>query len=206
MSVVVETKGLKAFTDYFERLPEIAGNAASMAINDVAGGTGLTMLRKEIYDEIDFPAGYLSKDRLFLKSRATPSKLTAKIVGRDRPTSLARFATRGQTVRNTRGKGVKVQVKAGRIRGMKKAWLTPLRAGRSELGNVGLAVRVGPGQTLRNSHGAKLLRTDKWGSTYLFYGPSVNQVFGDVAWDNRDKLTDMLVSEFLRQVGRLSRG
>lgn len=206
MSVTIQTKGLKEFANYFAQMPDIATSAASMAINDVAGGTGLTMLRKEVYDEIDFPAGYLTRDRLFLKSRATPTRLEARIAGRDRPTSLARFATRGQTIRNTRGRGVQVQVKDGKIRNMKRAWLTPLRAGATSLGNVGLAVRVGPGQSLRNTHGGKLLRTDKWGSTYLFYGPSVNQVFGDVAWDNRDRVSDMLVSEFLRQFRRLSRG
>jgi hypothetical protein len=197
MSVQVDIKGLKGVLDYFEKLPEIASQAASFAINDVTGGPGLALLRKAVYDEIDFPAGYLTKERLGQKERATPTKLQASIRGRDRATSLARFATRGQTPRNTRrGAGVKVQVKGGKVRDMKGAWLVNLRNG-----NTGLAVRLRPGERLNSKAAVELAP-----NVFLLYGPSVDQVFGDVAWKNRDEIGDLLSNQFFRQVRRLSNG
>lgn len=194
-SVVVN--GLKDVRDYFEQLPEIANKAAALAINDVAGGTGLTMLRKAVYDEIEFPKGYLDKTRLGLTKPATVSRLEATIKGRDRPTSLARFASRGQYPGVNRKQGVRVVVKNGRTKTFRKGWLVKLKND-----NIGLAVRVGPGDRLnKHTPGVHLAP-----NVLLLYGPSVDQVFRGVADDNSDKLAQMVSSEFLRQMTRLSRG
>jgi hypothetical protein len=190
----IQVNGLKGFQDYLERLPDIATQAAVFALNDVGGGTGLTMLRDEIYDEIEFPKGYLNRDRLGLAKRASTSKLEAVIRGRDRPTSLARFA-KGASNRRS---GVQVRVKPGSTKTMSNAWLVPLRSG-----NTGLAIRLKPGESLNKRTPPKVkLAAD----VYLLYGPSVDQVLSGVATDNSDKLGEMVSREFLRQIARLTRG
>lgn len=200
MSVKVISKGLPEISDYLKRVPDIANQAAAFAINDTATGPGLKMLRDAIYDEIDFPRGYLDNDRLGVKSKATPSKLEAVIRGRDRPTSLARFAAGGQSPASTRKGGVTIQVKKT-AKHLSGAWLVPLRSG-----NVGLAVRTRPGSNLRGSRGAVELFNDKSGTVYLLYGPSVDQVFGDVAAEHVDDIEKLIIPEFFRQFTRLSNG
>ncbi len=190
-------KGLDGLDNYFEKLPDIAVQAATYAINDVAGGTGLTLLRKSIYDEIDFPAGYLNSDRLGLASKATKTKLQAVIKGRDRPTSLARFAKRGQSPKSTAKRGVTISVKGKNSRFMKNAWLVNLRNG-----NQGLAIRLAPGQKINNKHTASKVRLAP--DVYLLYGPSVDQVLGGVAEDRSDDIANLVARQFFRQFERLT--
>lgn len=194
--------GLKGLSDYFEKLPDIAAQAASYAINDVAGGTGLTLLRKSVYEQIDFPNGYLNQalptggTRLGLVSKANKNKLEAVIKGRDRPTSLARFANKGQTPKSTAKRGVSITVKGKNTKFKKNAWLVNLRNG-----NLGLAVRLAPGERL-NKHTASKVQIAP--DIFLLYGPSVDQVLRGVADEKSDEMASMVARQFFRQFERLS--
>lgn len=191
--------GLKELESFFERQPEIARKAATFAINDVATGTGMTVLRNSIYEQINYPRGYLTKDRLGVTSRATSNKLEAVIKGRDRATSLARFVVGGRQKPTAQSRGVTVRVKPNATRDLPAAWLVNLRNG-----NQGLAIRLKPGEKLagKTSPNRVMLAPD----VYLLYGPSVEQVFKGVAADNGDKIADLVASQFLRQMARLNRG
>lgn len=181
---------------FFEAMPEVAEKAAVLAINQVSEREGLSGLRTDMRKSIEFPTGYLEGDRLRVTKRARKGQLEAVITGRDRATSLARFA-KGQTPGNTRGKGVTVKVKRGQTRHLKNAFMVNLRNG-----NVGVAVRVKSGDELRNSQAAVRLADN----VYLLYGPSVEQVFRSVA-DRRSGAIGQAVSDqFIRQFQRLTSG
>lgn len=195
MSATIVATTLKDLQRYFEQLPEVAEEAAILAINDTVQREGLTLIKSDMRDQVNFPAGYLEGERLKPTRFATRGRLEAVIRGRDRPTSLARFA-QGQTPANTRGQGVRVRVKRGRTEVLRKGFLVNLKNG-----NVGLAVRLKPGETLRNSQAASRLADN----VYLLYGPSVDQVFRGVADDRADDIIDIVGQKFLRQFGRLSR-
>lgn len=198
MSVIIRADFLQETKRFFDELPDIATRSASMAINDVASRDALKLLRKDIESQVDFPTGYLSQpDRLGVSRKATPNNLEAVITARDRATSLARFA-RGQSVANTRGKGVRVQVKPGVSKLLPKAFLVNLRNG-----NLGLAVRLKEGQSLRNKNDGRVVKLGK--NTYLLYGPSVDQVFRDVADGNAGEIGQLVTNEFFRQFARLTR-
>lgn len=181
---------------YFEELPEIATRAATLAVNQVAARDGLSLAKREMRAQIDFPNGYLEQGRLGVTRKATTVSIEAVITGRDRPTSLARFAA-GQTPENTRGRGVRVRVKKGRTKLLRGAFMVRLKNG-----NLGVAVRLKPGERLENSQAAKRLSDN----VYLLYGPSVEQVFAGVADDALPDINRMLSNQFLRQFARLSRG
>jgi hypothetical protein len=102
-------------------------------------------------------------------------------------------------VANTRGKGVRVQVKPGQAKLLPKAFLVNLNNG-----NLGLAVRLKEGQSLRNKNDGRMVKLGK--NTYLLYGPSVDQVFGDVADGNSDEISRLVSNQFFRQFARLTRG
>lgn len=203
MSVSVIAEALGDVQRYFEQLPEIAMQAANMAINSTAERKALPDIRAEMREQLSFPSGYLEgsdgsgKKRLSVSRKASKGSPSATISGRDRATSLARFRMPGQDAKNTRNLGVRVRVKPGYTRTLKKAFLITLRNG-----NIGLAVRLKPGDNLANSSAAKLLSNN----VYLLYGPSVDQVFRSVATDTTPKILSDVRDEFLRQFARLSRG
>lgn len=198
MSVSVIAEALSEVADYFEKLPEVATQAAALAINTVSQREALPMIRSEMRDQLNFPEGYLETgNRLSVVRKATRNTLSATIRGRDRATSLARFRTGGQTPVNTRGRGVRLQVKRGQTRVLRKAFLVKLRGG-----NIGLAVRLKPGESLANSTGA----VEIFENVYLLYGPSVDQVFRTVADDVGPNVLDSVTTEFFRQFARLSSG
>lgn len=204
MSVTVTADALDGLEAYFERAPVLARQAARMAINDVAGGPALKLLRTAAQDEVAFPQGYVGGDKIFLKGKATDNNLTASIGARNRATTLARFATPGQTPQSTRGKGVRVQVHHGVVKDMKSAFLVRLRAGKEltdSVHNMGLAVRLKPGDVIHN----KRQQSVQLGhNLYLLYGPSVDQVFREVAGDQTPAILDKVEAQFFRQFTRLS--
>jgi hypothetical protein len=201
--IEVETRELGDLTAFFKRLPEIADHAAQLSVNDSArfarrvGGD-------EILDEVNYPRSYLRGEngRLSITKFATRGDPEAEVKGRDRPTSLARFSA--QRVRFGRQRGIKVKVsRKGATKTLEHAFYMKLRRGQSFDGenfNVGLAVRVRKGEKLRNSTAALELGN----GLYLLYGPSVDQVFGGVAEDIIDSVSDHLEDEFIRQFERLS--
>lgn len=204
MSATIIAEGLAEAAVYFQRLPDIAAQSARMAINDTAGGKGLKILRLAIYKQIEFPAGYVNTDRLYVSKKATNADLEARVTARMRPTSLARFAP-GQTPAGTRGKGVRVSVQPGSSRTMKSAFLVRLRAGATlndENFNIGLAVRLKPGERIFNKRAQSGVQLGH--NLYLLYGPSVDQVFREVAEDQSPEILSEVETEFLRQFARLS--
>lgn len=208
MSFTVTADALPDLELFLDRLPDRTKRAARMAINDVAGGSGLKLLRTAVEDEIAFPNGYVNKERLDQRRKATNDSLEATISGRIRATSLARFATPGQTPDNTRAKkdqtaGVRVQVHHGRTRRMDGAFLVRLRSGAGiadDSYNLGLAIRLKAGDTIRNKTAQSGVQLDH--NLYLLYGPSVQQVFGDVASEKAPEVSQMVAFDFLRHFNR----
>ena len=196
MTALVSALGLDAMQKFFEQLPDVAEASAVLAINQVADRDGLNLIKSTMRSQVNFPVGYLEDGRLAVKSRANRSNLQAVISGRDRPTSLARFAA-GQDESNTRGRGVRVTIKGGRTVTLKKAFIINLKDG-----NRGVAIPLPEGQAPSSSQGAKRIGRGMW----LLYGPSVDQVFAGVADQVLPDLGQMLSNQFLRQFARLTRG
>lgn len=147
-----------------------------------------------ILDQVLFPPGYLDLDgRFAITERATVGNPRAAVLARQRTTSLARFVTSAPPPLK---KGVvAVRVKRGGG-GSLRAYMAPLKSG-----NVGVALRVKAGESLAGrtggTAGLPVLREDKWGTVYLLSGPSVNQVFYNVADDIDDKVESHLVDQFV---------
>lgn len=173
--------------------------AAARAINKVARDQRVDAARR-ITDQVNFPKSYVSPSggRLVVSQQAQRTSLEARITARGRPTSLARF-TRGSPARGT---GVTVEVKPGQSSYMRRAFLIRLPQGSTltdSRANLGLAIRLRPGERLQNK--VQQVKLDK--GLYLLYGPSVQQVFLDnagkgVADDIADPTADYLEAEFAR--------
>lgn len=188
---------------FFQQLPDAATRAAQLAINQVAQRGGMKLIRNDILDQIAFPKDYLVGDRLSITQFATPSKLEAVITARQRPTSLARFAA-GQPLGSKAKLGVRVTVGKGKTTALRSAWLVRLRQGErlsEDSFNIGLAVRVKPGDTIHHKKGMH----HSWlvpNAVALLYGPSVDQVFEQVSGTVAAPIGVMLQDEFLRQFNR----
>ena len=144
--ITVASDDLEGLATYFRTAADAAVPAMRMAINDVATRGGMALIREEMTDQIAFPRGYLTGDRIGVTKRATNASLEAVITGRKRATSLARF-TSARTI-NQKG-GVSVRVSRGRTTYLKQAWLVRLKKGASldeDNYNIGLAVRLRPGE------------------------------------------------------------
>lgn len=206
MGVNVISVGDLELRDYLKRLPEITELAMQMAINTVSTRSGMSLIKKNMLNEIAFPSGYLNADRLKVTKRATKSNLEAVITGRKRATSLARFVTSGTVVNSRRKAGVSVRVKRGKTTYLKNAFLVRLKKGASlseDNYNIGLAVRLSSGEALAN----KRTQHKSWlvpGKVALLYGPSVDQVFSEVADKVGPKIADLVATEFFRNFERLS--
>ena len=200
--ITVASDDLEGLATYFRTAADAAVPAMRMAINDVATRGGMALIREEMTDQIAFPRGYLTGDRIGVTKRATNASLEAVITGRKRATSLARF-TSARTI-NQKG-GVSVRVSRGRTTYLKQAWLVRLKKGASldeDNYNTGLAVRLRPGEKLNKKtvHQSWLVA----GQVALLYGPSVDQVFQEVAGDVVDPISEMVQDEFFRQFARLT--
>lgn len=163
-----------------------------------------TVGARAILDEVAFPSQYLnpSAKRLYVAQKATKAKREGIIRARGRPTSLARFVTK----RNPGKEGVSVQVEPGRTQELPRAFMVKLRAGAASIDtqfNLGLAIRLGKGKTMRGKRNA--IRLDS--GLYLLYGPSVDQVFINATGANAGKgvatemtpdMLDFMEAEFLR--------
>lgn len=202
-SFIVFVEGLKDLQE-FAMLEERISLNVVRAVNKTTDKARTSGARK-MAALINFPAAYLqpSGKRFYVSQYATRSKPQAIIRARGRPTSLARFVS-GYTP----GKeGVTLQVKTGRTERLKRAFLIRLRAGTAQLdtkNNMGLAVRLGKGQTLRNKKNVVKMKN----GLYLLYGPSIDQVFlnsagSGVAEDITPEVLDNLEDEFFRLMDRL---
>jgi hypothetical protein len=200
--ISIEADALIDVGEFFGEQPELARTAARLAINTVAERSGRKLLRDEIVRQVAFPAGYVNNERLSLR-KAYNENLEAVLTARQRPTSLARFARAG-SVANRAG-GVAVAVKPGKVRRMPSAFLIRLRAGATlsdENFNLGLAIRLKPGDRIINKREQAAVQLGH--NLYLLYGPSVDQVFRDVAADKAPEIAEKVGDEFLRQYTRLN--
>lgn len=167
-----------------EEIPENIRRAAMRAVNKTADRARAASAR-EMRNQVNFPARYLSSEgRLQVTRKASLNNLEAVVTGRQAPTSLARF------VQGTpkRGQGVRVEVKPGAARYMRRAFLMKLKNN-----NVGLALRTSGGPP-SGAYKPKKINENLW----LVYGPSIDQVFRTVADDVSEPMADYLEGEFTR--------
>lgn len=187
--------------NFLAAVPDITRRSAAYAMNDVLGGQALARFRKAVAADVRFPPGYVD-DKINFDKRATPTDLTASVIGRQRPTSLARFASGGAV--GGRG-GVTVRVKGGSTY-MKDAFLVRLRQGPSITDdgfNVGLAVRLKEGTTLNKRDTSRMVRLES--NVVLLYGPSVDQILrNEVAEAETPEVVGAIAQEFFRQFARLA--
>lgn len=206
MTVSIISTGSDELQRYLKTMPEMTARAMRLAINGVAKGKGMTAIKRQMLDEIAFPTGYLNPDRLKVTSLASDTRLEAVITGRKRATSLARFVTGNPVPNSKRPGGISVRVQRGRTTLLKEAFLVRLNRGASKTEdnfNLGLAVRLSPGESLSNkrtSHQAWLVPN----KVALLYGPSVDQVFAGVIEELRPDIGNLVAAEFHRQFARLS--
>lgn len=179
---VVAVEGLEELDD-IENLDGAILRRARQAINGTLR-RARTEIDREIRQQVAFKARYLST-RLRVTQYAQGKSLQGTITGRDKPTSLARFATSSKPGQ----RDVRVQVAPGSRKRMQRAFLMPLSNG-----NLGLAMRLKAGESMRNKR--YMRRVGK--GLYLLYGPSVNQVFAGVAEDEVDTVAAWLQQEFTR--------
>lgn len=195
---IVAVEGISDTVASLAEMPAAIQRYARMAINSTTKKTR-TAASRRIREQVNFTAGYLSDNagRLSVTQQATDANLEARIRGRFRPTSLARFA-RGGVGRA----GVTVQVNPGSSQRMGRAFLMRLRAGRANIetkSNLGLAIRLKPGEHVENKH--RMVAVS--GNLYLLYGPSVDQLFRTVAEEIAPDASDDLETEFLRLIDRM---
>ena len=175
--------------------------AAVRAINKIARD-GRAEAARLIRSEVNLPARYVSpgEGRLAVLRQANSNNLEARISARGRATSLARFVV-GAAKPNK--PGLYIEVSPGKVRFLRRAFLIRLKQGSNPITdtkfNLGLAVRLRPGDTLKNKITAR--RVEK--GLYVLYGPSVSQVFrandgNGIANEMTPGLADKLEAEFLR--------
>lgn len=183
--------------------PERLARARTRALNTVARN-GRAMIARDIREQIALPARYVSEGdkRLYVAQKASDGRPEAIIRASGRPTSLARYAKNPGTAASASKSGVLVEVQPGKARLMRKAFFLKLPQGSvltDTQYNLGLAVRLKPGESLRNK--ASTVRMAN--GLYLLYGPSVDQVFmanngTGIAQDRAPVLATQLEREFLR--------
>lgn len=207
MSARIAAVNLLEIDEFLSSQPQTTRQAARLAINSIATRKAVPQFRKAMREEVNFPPGYVEDpDRFGVTKQATEADLSATVTARFRPTSLARFAP-GQSfdgARRTGGVNVKVNKTGGAVR-INRAFFVRLRQGKDTADgfNLGLAIRLKPGERLRGrKKGASGVELAP--NLYLLYGPSVDQVFREVAVAESPSVADQLQKEFLRQYVRLS--
>ena len=198
----ISVSGVKEFQQFAKLFPQTTDRALRDAIN---GGADFAFASasREIRKQVNFPQSYLGSakagNRLKISRRATETSPVAIISARKRATSLARFVMDRKL---TEQKGVRVAVKPGAAKRMTPAFLIRLRKGASlteDEFNLGLAIRLKPGQTLI---GKKKPISGRDPNLFLLYGPSVDQVFSTVRDDITPEVDRFIGAEFFRQFAR----
>lgn len=192
---VVAVSGLEALTTLDELPANMAKNAVR-AINKTIERARAAAAR-EMITQVNFPARYLSgaEGRLSVTKKASAVDLEGIITGRHRPTSLARFAV---AARKSRVPGARVEVQPGLAKFLPKAFFVNLRSGNTDTkNNLGLAIRLPAGQRPDKAYKPTPLGRGVW----LLYGPSVDQIFDDVAQDISPDTAQFLEQEFFRLMG-----
>lgn len=201
MSYYIEPTGLKAFDELLRQLGQSVEPSASDAINETAV-FARRLGSQEIRQRINFTAKYIDGGRLAITRRAKPADLEAVVTGRDRPTSLARFA-QGSPRFGRQRTPPRVRVKAsGGASPIRNGFWMRLRRGNSvvsaENANIGLAIRLAEGERVKNKN--EMVPIGR--NLYLLYGPSVGQVYRTVAEKSSDEVSAQLANRFAHHLGR----
>ncbi len=181
--------------DSLVNLPDAIIRKARMAISKTVD-RGRTISSKQIRQEVNFSASYLTGAGGKLGVKKDLANLQGTITARFRPTSLARFA-KSKTVNKA---GVTVQVSPNKTVRMPKAFLIQLPQGAVKTEtqyNLGLAVRLKQEQLGKLS---KKSWVNLGRGLYLLYGPSVSQIFEKVAEERSPEISKFLEDEFLRLI------
>lgn len=179
---------------------ERRAKAMVMAINTAARDARV-MLARDVRDQVKLPARAVSPSgrRLYVAQKASVSRPEAIIRASGRPTSLAQYSS-GPKSQNARG--AIVEVKPGHARLMRKAFYMRLPGGGGEVDtkyNLALAVRLRPGEAMRNKMTARRVAS----GLYVLYGPSVDQIFRaadgtGLVEDRSPDIMEMLETHFTR--------
>lgn len=200
MTLVISLQGARDLEAKFKLLPELATQAARIAINDAAA-EAVRVARRQIYREVAFPAGYLEReDRLSVGRAATNQVLEAVVKGRDRPTSLARFVPEGTQVGRGKDRSITITVAPGRPKISVKGNLQIRNFGDNRL----LILKLKPGQRPSKAYRPRPIFGPNSGM-WILYGPSVDQIFKGVADDIAPAITQHAIDEFDRVFTALQR-
>lgn len=189
MSISISNKGLNKTIKSIRSTVKAAQVAQMRAVNRVAA-KARTAGSAAVRDQVKLPAAYVNEN-LTITQKATIQKPESIISGRAHPTRLARYgakqvtvsakAARGDELRRIpagrKQKGIRVQVKPGRVRAMDRAFFLPLK---NQNGLMGVFTRTGSGPKDIKHH----------------YGPSVDQVFKSVRKQLLPMIRRELVTEF----------
>lgn len=206
MSVRISISPGNDLADALALYPRAVKTAARLAINDTAR-FARRIATDQMTKEVNFPKGYLSEPGRFeVASFAQGDSLEAIVRARGRATSLRRFAQGDPTPESTRGKGaggVTVAVKPGSSIKMPGAFIVRLKRGPGPIGsdsfNLGLAVRLKPGQVLKSKYKYNAVELGRKSGVYILYGPSVAQAFDIVRHEIISEVTSELDRQFRRQ-------
>ena len=188
---MVAVEGLSDLFEDFDSISDKIKARAAMAINATARKFR-TASSREMRQQVAFPARYLDSaadGRLRVRRQASANALEAAIEGRFDPTSLTTFVV-GSKTHGRKQPGLRVS--PGGATKIPNSFIMNLANQ-----NQGLAIRLKPGETIKNKR-RMVSFTKKDSGLYLLYGPSVDQVFRQVAEDVAPDAAQYLEREFLR--------
>lgn len=200
MTYFIDAIGIREFERTLHALGQGVVPAAAYAIND----TALFARRagaKEIASEINLKPAYIDS-KLTVTQRASTTSLEAVVTGRDRPTSLARFA-QGSPRFGKQRQAPKVRVKAsGGASPIRNGFYMRLKRGNSiisaENNNIGLAIRLKEGERISNKNQMVPIGS----GVYLLYGPSVAQAYRSAAQETSEAVAENLAARFTHHLAR----
>lgn len=197
----ISSAGIQGLATFVARTPEVAAEAAKLAVGDAAEW-GRNLSKREMVSTVNLPADALAGRRFRISQRPTTQNPEAVISADNNPLGLSRFVV-SQKDKGSAHPKVRILVggatKSFSDPGTKGSYsfLIPTPGGAN---GVGLALRTkGP---LRNSQAARKIGRD----LYLLSGPSVNQMFGQLMPTIVPRVEAKLQTEFARQYERLIRG
>lgn len=197
----ISSTGIKGLAEFVARTPEVAREAAKLAVGDTAEW-GRNLAKREMKAAVNLPEDALAARRFRIAQRPTNAHPEAVLSADNNPLGLSRFVV-GQKAKGT--PHPKVRILVG---GATKSFSSPDRKGTYSFliptpggaDGVGLAVRTK--RPLQKSQAARKIGPD----LYLLSGPSVNQMFGQMIPALVPRIEAKMQTEFARQYERLIRG
>ncbi len=184
--------------DFINQFDKRMDRNMARAVNKAARD-GRALAARLIRNEVNFPFRFTGQanGRLAIVRQATAAQPTAVIRAKSRVVSLARF-TKGKP---RPGNSVQIEVAPGKARFARRLFLIKLPAGKASIDtkyNLGLAIRLQKGETLKNKRSVRNVMRN----LYLLYGPSVDQIFlredGGIAIEIAPEIQYNMRKEFFR--------